>query len=65
MIANVEVSMNRSDVRAMGVGSAAAIVVSLVTVIVYEGHVKATSNGQTVNIQPRATMTFGEKRIPP
>jgi hypothetical protein len=61
----VEVSMNRSDVRAMGVGSAAAIVVSLVTVIVYEGHVKATSNGQTVNIQPGSTMSFGEKPTPP
>ncbi|MFN0252211.1 MAG: PEGA domain-containing protein [Kofleriaceae bacterium] len=61
----VEVSMNRSDVRAMGVGSAAAAVVSLVTVIVYEGHVKATSNGQTVNIQPGAAMTFGDKPVPP
>lgn len=61
----VEVSMNRSDVRAMGVGSAAAIVVSLVTVIVYEGHVKATSSGQTVTIQPGATMSFGEKPTPP
>lgn len=57
----VEVEMmNRSDVRSMGVGSAAAIVVSLVTVIVYEGHVKATSNGQTVNIQPGASMQFGK-----
>jgi|GEM_PF-2094881 len=57
----VEVEMNRSDVRAMGVGSAAAVVVSLVTVIVYEGHVKATSNGQTVNIQPGASMQFGHE----
>lgn len=61
----VEVEMNRSDVRAMGVGSAAAVVVSLVTVIVYEGHVKATSNGQTVNIQPGAAMQFGQEPPPP
>lgn len=61
----VEVEMNRSDVRAMGVGSAAAIAVSLVTVVVYEGHVKATSNGQTVNIQPGASMQFGAPPAPP
>lgn len=60
----VEVEMNRSDVRAMGVGSAAAVIVSLVTVIVYEGHVKATSNGQTVNIQPGASMQFGAQPPP-
>lgn len=60
----VEVKMNRSDVRAIGIGSASAVLVSLVTVIVYEGHVSATSNGQTVHIQPGASMQFGSPEPP-
>src|SRR5690606_12912777 len=46
----MEVEMNRADLRAIGVGSAAAIAVSLITIIVYEGHVRVTQAGQTVQV---------------
>jgi hypothetical protein len=48
----VEVQMNLSDVRTMGASAVTAAAVALVTVIVYQGHVKVTSAGQTVNVEP-------------
>jgi TonB family protein len=48
----VEVQMNRSDARILGATALTAAAVSLVTIVVYEGHVKVTSAGQTVHIAP-------------
>ncbi|HEY4183088.1 MAG TPA: hypothetical protein VGM90_39970 [Kofleriaceae bacterium] len=50
--------LNRTDARVIGLGSAVAALVSITTVVVYEGHVKATSNGQVVNIQSGSTAQF-------
>ncbi len=44
----VEVKMNLSDGRVIGASALTAAVVALVTVVVYEGHVKVSSAGQTV-----------------
>jgi hypothetical protein len=60
----VEVEMNLSDARLMGTSAATAAVVSLVTVIVYEGHVKVTGNGQTVNVAPGNTVAVGPNAPP-
>jgi tetratricopeptide (TPR) repeat protein len=43
----VEVHMNQSDARLIGVSGVTAAAVALVTVVVYEGHIKSTSGGQT------------------
>jgi hypothetical protein len=51
----VEVQMNKSDARVIGVSAATAAAVALVTVIVYQGHVRVTSAGQTVLIEPGST----------
>jgi hypothetical protein len=48
----VEVKMNLSDARVIGASAVTAAVVAMVTVIVYEGHVKVTSGRQTVNVVP-------------
>jgi hypothetical protein len=63
----VEVQMNLSDARVLGVSALTAVAVSVVTVVVYEGHVKATSGGQTVNVTPGATVELlpGRPAQPP
>lgn len=48
----VEVTMNVSDERVIGASALTAAVVALVTVVVYEGHVKVASGGQTVVVEP-------------
>ena len=59
----VEVLMNFSDTRTVGV----ATVVALATVTVYQGHIKATSGGQTVQIEPGAIVELrpGQPPQPP
>ncbi len=52
----VEVHMQASDARVIGASAAVAAAVSLATIVVYEGHVKVTSGGQTVNVEPGATV---------
>lgn len=52
----VEVQMNLSDARVIGASAATAAVVALVTVVVYEGHVKVSSAGQTVVVEPGSTV---------
>jgi hypothetical protein len=52
----VEVSMNLSDSRTLGVTTVAAVVAAVVTVAVYQGHVKATSGGQTIQVEPGASI---------
>jgi hypothetical protein len=63
----VEVQMNLSDARLLGVSALTAVAVSVVTIVVYEGHVKATSGGQTVNVTPGATVELlpGRPAPPP
>ncbi|HSK04569.1 MAG TPA: hypothetical protein VK932_25125 [Kofleriaceae bacterium] len=53
----VEVQMNLSDARMIGVSAATAAAVALVTVIVYQGHVNVTSGGRTVLVEPGGTLT--------
>ena len=53
----VEVPMNLSDARVIGASAATAAAVAMVTVVVYEGHVKVASSGQTVVVQPGTTYT--------
>ncbi len=48
----VEVTMNVSDGRVIGASALTAAVVAMVTVVVYEGHVKVASGGQTVVVEP-------------
>lgn len=55
----VEVNMNLTDARVIGATVATAAVVSLVTVVVYEGYVKVSGNGQTVNVAPGNTVAVG------
>jgi hypothetical protein len=52
----VEVQMNMSDARVIGASAATAAVVALITVVVYEGHVKVSSSGQTVVVEPGSTV---------
>jgi hypothetical protein len=52
----VEVSMNMTDVRVIGASAATAAAVAMVTVVVYEGHVKATGGGQTMVVVPGTTV---------
>lgn len=51
----VEVQMNRTDMRVLGASAVTAAAVALITVVVYEGHVKASSEGRTVVVEPGAT----------
>jgi outer membrane biosynthesis protein TonB len=60
----VEVPMNVSDARMLGATTLSAAVAALVTVVVYQGHVQATSAGQTVNVAPGATIALGPQRPP-
>jgi quercetin dioxygenase-like cupin family protein len=60
----VEVRMNLSDMRLLGASALTAVAVSVVTVVVYEGHVKATSGGQTVNVTPGGTIELLPGRPP-
>lgn len=52
----VEVQMNLSDMRLVGASTLTSAAVAIVTVVVYAGHVKATSGGQTVNVAPGSTI---------
>ncbi len=52
----VEVHMQLSDARVIGASAVTAAAVAFVTVVVYEGHVKVTASGQTVNVEPGATV---------
>lgn len=55
----VEVKMNQADARVIGGAAVTSMFVSMVTVVVYEGHVKVSgSAGQpTVIVQPGSTYT--------
>jgi hypothetical protein len=63
----VEVHMNLSDARVLGASTVTAAAVAFVTVVVYEGHVKVTSSGQTVNVEPGGTVEVhpGQPPAPP
>lgn len=51
----VEVPVNTSDARVIGASAATAAAVAMLSVVVYEGHVKVASSGQTVVVQPGET----------
>lgn len=53
----VEVPMNLSDAKVIGASAVTAATVAMLTVVVYEGHVKVASSGQTVVVQPGTTYT--------
>ena len=63
----VEVHMQMSDARVVGASALTAAAVAFVTVVVYEGHVKVTASGQTVNVEPGATVEVrpGQPPAPP
>ena len=61
----VEVAMNASDAKVIGASAVTAAAVALVTVIVYEGHVKVAREGQTVIVEPGSTYRVGEPPAPP
>lgn len=52
----VETRMNLSDTRVIGVTAATAAAVALVSVIVYEGHVKVSGAGQTIVVERGGTV---------
>lgn len=58
----VEVQMNVSDVRLLGATTLTSAAVAVMTVVVYAGHVKATSGGQTINVSPGATVELRPDR---
>src|SRR5882724_4557274 len=60
----VEVQMNLSDIRLLGASTLTAAAVAMVTVVVYTGHVKATSGGQTVNVTPGTTIELRPQSPP-
>lgn len=60
----VEVQMNLSDMRLLGASTVTAAAVAVVTVVVYAGHVRATSGGQTVNVTPGATIELRPQSPP-
>lgn len=54
----VEVEMNSMDTKIIGASTLTAAAVAMVTVVVYEGHVKVTGAGhQTVIVEPGSTWT--------
>jgi hypothetical protein len=53
----VEVQMNATDARVIGATALTAAAVAIVTVVVYEGHVKVGKGSQTVVVNPGATYT--------
>ncbi len=56
--------MNLSDMRLMGASTLTAAAVAVVTVVVYTGHVKATSGRQTVTVTPGSTVEL-QPQAPP
>src|SRR5512140_1292990 len=60
----MEVQMNLSDMRLLGASTLTAAAVAVVTVVVYVGHVQATSGSQTVNVTPGATIELRPQRPP-
>lgn len=60
----MEVQMNLSDMRLLGASTLTAAAVAVVTVVVYAGHVQATSSGQTVNVTPGATIELRPQKPP-
>jgi len=60
----MEVPMNLSDLRLLGASTLTAAAVAVVTVVVYTGHVKATSGGQTVNVIPGAIVELRPEQPP-
>jgi hypothetical protein len=51
----VEVQMNAMDAKIIGASALTAAAVAMVTVVVYEGHVKVRGADQTVVVQPGST----------
>lgn len=60
----VETRMNLSDARVVGAAAVTSAAVALVTVVVYEGHVKLSGAGQTVVVQPGVTFEVGPGQPP-
>jgi hypothetical protein len=60
----VEVDMNLSDARLIGTSAVTAAAVALVTVIVYEGHVKVTSAERTVDAPAGTTVQVAPNKPP-
>ena len=60
----VEAPMNISDAKLIGTSALTATVVALVTVVVYDGHVRATSDGRSVVVEPGATVALGSGLAP-
>jgi hypothetical protein len=60
----VEVDMNLSDARLIGASAVTAAAVALVTVIVYEGHVKVTSAEKTVEVASGSTVQIAPNKPP-
>jgi hypothetical protein len=58
--------MNAADIKIAGTVATTAAAVALVTVVVYEGHVKVRDNGtqQTVIVQPGTTYTVTPRPAP-
>ena len=62
----VEVQMNATDARVIGASALTAAAVAMVTVVVYEGHVKVGRPGQqTVVVAPGTTYQIGEDTSAP
>ncbi|MDB4958863.1 MAG: hypothetical protein JWO36_6432 [Myxococcales bacterium] len=60
----VETHMNRSDARLIGAGVVTAVTAALVTVVVYEGHVKVAASNQTVSVEPGTTVEIRPNQPP-
>ncbi len=60
----VEVEMNLSDARLIGASAVTAVAVALVTVIVYEGHVKVTSADKTIEVPAGTTVQVAPNKPP-
>jgi hypothetical protein len=56
--------MNLVDTRMIGAMTGSAVVAALVTATVYQGHIRATSGGQTVQIEPGATVELRAAQPP-
>jgi hypothetical protein len=60
----VEVPMNLADLKIVGTTTAVAAAAAVITVAVYQGHIAATSGGQTVRIEPGATVELRPQQPP-
>ena len=60
----VEVEMNRQDLQIVSTSALTAAAVALVTIVVYDGHVRATSAGHTITIAPGTTVQVAPDRAP-